>query len=59
MWSEVEREVSKQPHSNLASLRAKIWEVMAYKDSEVVIRAIRGYSLGIEAVLEASGDLIE
>jgi hypothetical protein len=32
---------------------------MAYKDREVVIRAIRGYSLMIEAVLEASGDLIE
>jgi hypothetical protein len=55
MWSEVEREVSKQPHNNLASLRAKIREVMAYKDREVVIRAVRGYSLGIEAVWRPVG----
>jgi hypothetical protein len=32
MWSEVEREVNKQPHNTLASHRAKISEVMAYKD---------------------------
>jgi hypothetical protein len=29
MWSEFEREVNKQPHNTLASLKAKILEVMA------------------------------
>jgi hypothetical protein len=37
MWSEFEREVSKHPHNTLASLRAKILEVMADMDREVVI----------------------
>jgi len=37
MWSEFEREVNKQPHSTLGSLRAKILEVMADLDREVVI----------------------
>jgi hypothetical protein len=41
MWSEVEREVNKQPHNILASHRDKISEVMAYKDREVVIRACK------------------
>jgi hypothetical protein len=41
MWSEVEREVNKQPHNTLASHRAKISEVMAYKDMEVVISACK------------------
>jgi hypothetical protein len=41
MWSEDDREVKKQPHNNMASLRAKISELMAYKDREVVIRACK------------------
>ena len=42
MWSEVEREVNKQPYNTLASLRAKISEDKDKdkdKDREVVIRA--------------------
>jgi hypothetical protein len=45
MWSEFEREVNKQPHNTLTSLKAKISEVMINNDRE------------IEAVVEASGDL--
>jgi hypothetical protein len=37
MWSEFEREISEHPHNTLASLRAKISEVMAEMDREVVI----------------------
>jgi hypothetical protein len=37
MWSEFEREVNKQPHNTLASLKAKILEVMANMDREVFI----------------------
>jgi hypothetical protein len=59
MWSEVEREVNKQPHSTLASLRAKISEVMAYKDREVVICACKKLQSQNRGCLEASGDLIE
>jgi hypothetical protein len=37
MWSEFETEVSKHPHNTLDSFRAKISEVMADMDREVVI----------------------
>ncbi len=59
MWSEVEREVSKQPHNTLTSLRAKISEVMAYMDREVVIHPYKTFLSQIEAIVEACGDFIE
>jgi hypothetical protein len=59
MWSEFEREVNKQPHSSLASLGAKILEVMADLDREVVICSYTKFWSGIEAVIDASGDLIK
>jgi hypothetical protein len=59
MWSEVEREVNKQPHNTLASLRAKISEIMAYKDREVVIHACKRLQPRDRGRLEASGDLIK
>jgi hypothetical protein len=59
MWSEIEREVSKQPHNTLASLKAKISEVVTNFDSEVVILPCRRFWSQIEAVVEASGDLIK
>ncbi len=37
MWCDFEREVNKKPHNTLASLRAKILEVMAIMDREFVI----------------------
>jgi hypothetical protein len=37
MWSEVEREVNKQPHKPLASLKVKISEVMTNIEREIVI----------------------
>jgi len=36
MWSEVEREVNKQPHNTLAFLMAKISEVMTNIDRTIV-----------------------
>jgi hypothetical protein len=59
MWCEVEREVNKQPHNILASHRAKISEVMAYKDREVVIRACKRLQPRDRGCLEAGGDLIK
>jgi hypothetical protein len=38
MWSEFEREVNKQPHKTLATLRDKILEAMTDMDREVVNR---------------------
>jgi hypothetical protein len=52
MWSGVEREANKQPHNALASLRAKISEVMTYKDKEVVIRACKRLQLRDRGCLE-------
>jgi hypothetical protein len=37
MWSEVEREINKQPHNTLTFLRAKISETMTQMDKEVVL----------------------
>ncbi len=59
MWSEFEREVNKQPHSTLASLGAKILEVMADLDREVIICSYKKFWSRIGAVIGASGDLIK
>jgi hypothetical protein len=59
MWSEVEGKASKWPHSTQASLRAKISEVMAGMDREVVIHPCKMFQSRIEAIVEASGDIIE
>ena len=59
MWSEVEGEVSEKPHSTQATLRAKISEVMAGMDREVVIHPCKMFQSLIEVIVEASGDFIE
>jgi hypothetical protein len=59
MWSEFEREVNKQPHNTLASLKTKISEVMTNIDREIVILPCQRFWSQIEAVVEASGDLIK
>jgi len=59
MWSEVEREVNKQPHITLASLNAKILAVMAKVDREVVIPACKRVQPQIEAVDEANEEFIK
>ncbi len=59
MWSEVEREVNKHPHNKLASLKAKISEVMTNIGREVVILHCQRFWPQIEAVVEASGDSIK
>jgi hypothetical protein len=59
MWCEFEREVNKQPHNTQASLKAKISEVMTNNDKEVFILTCRRCWSQIEAVVEASGDLIK
>jgi hypothetical protein len=59
MWSEFEREVSKHPHNTLAFLRAKILEVMADMDREVVICPFKKLRSRMEAIVEASRDFIE
>ncbi len=53
-WTEVEREVNKQPHNNLASLKDKISEVMSNIDREIVILPCQRFWSQIEAVVEAS-----
>ena len=58
MWSEVGKEVNKHPHNTLASLRAKISEVMADMDREVIIHPCKMFLSQIEAIVEASGDFI-
>jgi hypothetical protein len=59
MWSVFEREVFKQPHNILASLRAKILEVMADMHREVVIHSYKKFWSRIEAVVDARGDFIK
>jgi hypothetical protein len=59
MWSVFEREVNKQPHNTLASLRAKILEVMAVLDREVVICPYKKLWSRIEAVICASVNFIK
>ncbi len=58
MWREFETEVSKHPHNTLDSLRAKILEVMADMDREVVICPCKKFRSQIEAIVEDRGDFI-
>jgi hypothetical protein len=46
MWSEFEREVHKQPHNTLASLKARILEVMTNTDREIVILPCQRFCCG-------------
>ncbi len=59
MWSVFEREINKQPHNTLASLRAKILEIMTDMDREIVICSYKKFWSRIEAVVDASGDFIK
>ncbi len=59
MWSVFERDVNKQPHNTLASLRVQILEVKADMDREVVIRSHKKSWSRIEAVVNSNGDLIK
>ncbi len=59
MWSEFEIEVNKQPRNTLASLKAKISEVMTNIDREIVILPCQRLWSKIEAGVEASGYLIK
>ncbi len=59
MWSEFEIEVSKHPLYTLDSLRAKISEVMADMDREVVICHCKKFRSRIEALVEDNGDFID
>ncbi len=59
MWSEFEREVNKHPQNTLASISAKISEVKADMDREVVICPSKKFRSWIEAIVEASRDFIE
>jgi hypothetical protein len=59
MWCEFEREVNKQPHNTLASLRAKILEVMANMDREFIIHSYKKFWSMFEDVVDASGDFIK
>ena len=58
-WREFGKEVSKKPQNTLASLRAKILEVMANMDREFVIHYYKKFWSRIEAVVDASGDFIK
>jgi hypothetical protein len=59
MWCEFEREVNEQPQTTLASLRAKILEVMANMDREFVIHSYKKFWSRIEAVVDASGEFVK
>jgi hypothetical protein len=59
MWSEFEKDVHKQPHKTLAFLRAKILEVMADMDREVVICSYKMFWSRVEAVVNANWDFIK
>jgi hypothetical protein len=59
MWSIFEREVNKQPHNILASLRTKISEIMVNMDREVVVRSCKKFWSRTEAVVDASGNFIK
>jgi hypothetical protein len=50
MWSEVEREVKKQPHNTLASLKAMISYVMANLTGRSSFMYARSSGLGLRLI---------
>jgi hypothetical protein len=59
IWCVVDRQVNKCPHITLASLKAKISDVMTDLDREVVIHACKKFQSWIEVVMEATGVFIK
>jgi hypothetical protein len=59
MWSVFETEVNKEPQNTLASLKAKILEIMADMYRKIVICTYKKSWSRIEAVVDASGDFIK
>ena len=59
VWGVCEQEVNKAPHNTLASLQAKITEVMGSLPRDTVAKACRRFRHRIEQVIEANGDFIE
>jgi hypothetical protein len=59
MWCIVEREVTKCPHINLASLKVMTSDLMTNLDREVIIHACKKFWSWIEAVMEATGVFIK
>jgi hypothetical protein len=59
MWCVVDREVNKHPQNILASLKAKISDVMTNIDREIVILPCQRFWSQIEAVVEATGVFIK
>jgi len=59
MWCVPERDVSKLSHKTLASLRAKISEIIADMEREVISSACQKFPSRSEAVVEAKKDFIE
>jgi hypothetical protein len=53
------RERSTQPHNTLASLKAKILEVMANMDRELIIHSYKKFWSRIDVVVDESGDFIK
>jgi hypothetical protein len=59
MWCVVDREVNKHSHNTLASLKAKISDVVTNIDREIVILPCQRFWSQIEAVVEDTGVLIK
>jgi hypothetical protein len=57
MWSEVEREVNKQPHNTLASLKAMTSDVMAKLDRMSSFMYARGSGLVLRLIWRPLGFL--
>ena len=59
VWSVVEKKVNEHPHNTKDSLKAAIVRVMSDMNKEQLIRACNQFQPCIEAVIDASGGLIE
>jgi hypothetical protein len=53
------QDIYRQPYNILASLKAKLSEVMADKDRDVVIQPCKKFWSRFEAIVEASRDFME
>ena len=59
VWGVCEQDVNKAPHNNMASLQAKITEVMGSLDRNTVAKACRSFRRRTEQVVDAGGDFFE
>jgi transposase len=59
MWGVCERDVNKRSHNTVASVKAKVTEVMTLLDRNTIVRACKRFRSRVEAVIDREGGFFD